>query len=56
MVAVSIPDEMDFFNGSFQPHYDPGVDSTSNRNEYQESFRGVKGGLPTRKADVTAIC
>jgi hypothetical protein len=22
---------------SFQPHYGPGVDSASNRNEYQES-------------------
>ena len=26
---------------SFRPHYDPGVDSASNRNEYQEYFRGV---------------
>jgi len=23
-------------------HYDPGVDSASNRNEYQEHFLGVK--------------
>jgi len=23
-------------------HYDPGVDSASNRNEYQEYFLGVK--------------
>jgi hypothetical protein len=23
---------------SFQPHYDPGVDSASNRNEYQKMF------------------
>jgi hypothetical protein len=29
---------------SFQPHYGPGVDSASNRNEYQESSWGVKGG------------
>jgi len=29
---------------SFRPHYDPGVDSASNRNEYQEYFLGVKGG------------
>jgi hypothetical protein len=28
---------------SFQPHYDPGVDSASNRNEYQESSWEVKG-------------
>jgi hypothetical protein len=27
---------------SFWPHYDPGVDSASNRNEYQEYFLGVK--------------
>jgi hypothetical protein len=35
---------------------DPGIDSASNRNEYQESFWGVKV-LPARKADnITAIC
>ena len=27
---------------SFRSHYGPGVDSASNRNEYQEHFRGVK--------------
>jgi hypothetical protein len=27
---------------SFRSHYDPGVDSSSNRNEYQEYFLGVK--------------
>ena len=27
---------------SFRPHYGPGVDSMSNRNEYQEYFLGVK--------------
>ena len=27
---------------SFRSHYGPGVDSTSNRNEYQEHFLGVK--------------
>jgi len=27
---------------SFRSHYGPGVDSASNRNEYQESFLGVK--------------
>ena len=26
------------------PHYGPGVDSASNRNEYQEYFLGGKGG------------
>jgi hypothetical protein len=39
----------------FQPHYVPGVDSASNRNEYQESSRG--NGQPVCKADnLTAIC
>ena len=27
---------------SFRPHCGPGVDSASNRNEYQEYFLGVK--------------
>ena len=27
---------------SFRSDYDPGVDSASNRNEYQEYFLGVK--------------
>ena len=27
---------------SFRSHYGPGVDSASNRNEYQEHFLGVK--------------
>ena len=27
---------------SFRSHYGPGVDSFSNRNEYQEHFLGVK--------------
>ena len=27
---------------SFRPHYDPGVDSASNRNEYQKYFLRVK--------------
>ena len=31
-------------NFSFRPHYGPGVDSASNRNEYQEYFLGDKGG------------
>jgi len=29
---------------SFRPHYGPGVDSASNRNEYQEHFLACKGG------------
>jgi len=31
-----------YWNFSFRPHYVPGVDSASNRNEYQEYFLGVK--------------
>ena len=33
-----------FFIGikSFRSHYGPGIDSASNRNEYQEYFLGVK--------------
>jgi len=27
---------------AFRPHYGPGVDSASNRNEYQQYFLGVK--------------
>jgi hypothetical protein len=27
---------------SFRPHYYPGVDSASNRNEYQQYFLGLK--------------
>ena len=42
-VAGSIPGS-GFFIGkkSFRSHYGPGVDSASNRNEYQEHFLGVK--------------
>jgi hypothetical protein len=28
---------------SFRPHYEPGVDSASNRKEYQEYFLGNSG-------------
>ena len=36
---------LEFFVDIFLPHYCPGVDSGSNRNEYQEYFPGDKGGL-----------
>jgi hypothetical protein len=41
------------FTYSFQPHYGPGVDSASIRNEYQEYSWNVLGskGRPARKAD-----
>ena len=44
-VAGSIPaGVIGFFNviKSFRSHYGPGVDSASNRNEYQDHFLGVK--------------
>jgi hypothetical protein len=44
-VAGSIPDGVTGFFidiKSFRSHYGPGVDSSSNRNEYQEYFLGVK--------------
>ena len=35
---------LDFFIDikSFRSHYGPGIDSASNRNEYQEHFVGIK--------------
>jgi len=44
-VAGSIPAGVIGFlidTKSFRSHYDPGVDSASNRNEYQEHFPGVR--------------
>ena len=44
-VAGSIPAGVSAFFidiKSFRSHYGPGVDSASNRNEYQEHFLGVK--------------
>ena len=43
-VAGSIPAVGGFFTDikSFRSHYGPGVDSVSNRNEYQEYSLGVK--------------
>ena len=40
-VAGSIPAGVSGIK-SFRSHYVPGVDSASNRNEYQEYFLGVK--------------
>ena len=40
-VAGSIPASVSGFF-LFRSHYGPGVDSASNRNEYQEHFLGVK--------------
>ena len=44
-VAGSIPAGVNgfFFDiKTFRSHYGPGVDSTSNRNEYRDYFLGVK--------------
>ena len=44
-VAGSIPASVSGFfidTKSFRSHYGPGVDSASNRNEYEEHFLGVK--------------
>jgi len=46
-VAGSIPDSVSGFFidiKSFRSHYGPGVDSASNRSEYQEYFLRVKAG------------
>jgi hypothetical protein len=45
---------LDFSIDQIQPHYGPGVDSASNRNEYQESSWGK--GLPARIADNLTAC
>ena len=44
-VAGSIPAGVSGFffdKKSLRSHYSPGVDSASNRNEYQEHFLGIK--------------
>ena len=41
---------------SFRSHYGPGVDSASNRNEYQEHFLGGKGGRCVRLTTLPPFC
>ena len=41
-IYIYIYKERHLWNFSFRPHYGPGVDSASNKNEYQEYFLGVK--------------
>ena len=41
---------------SFRSHYGPGVDSASNRNEYQVYFLGGKGGLCVRLMTLLPSC
>ena len=40
----------------FQPHYGPGADSASNRNEYQEYFLGCKCGRCLRLTILPSPC
>jgi len=58
-VADSIPAcIIEFFIDikSFRSHYGPGVESASNRNEYQEYFLGVKGGRCVRLTTLPPSC
>jgi len=41
---------------SFPSHYGPGVDSASNRNEYQDYFLGDKGGRCVRLTTLPPSC
>jgi len=41
---------------SFRPHYGSGVDSASNRNEYQKYFLGGKGGRCVRLTTLPPSC
>ena len=58
-VAVSNPDGVSGYFidiKSFRSHYDPGVDSTSNRNEYQEHFLEGKSGRCVRLTTLPPSC
>jgi hypothetical protein len=58
-VAGSIPDDViRFFQfiELFQPHYSPGVDSASNRNEYQECSWEDKERPESKADNLTVIC
>ena len=50
--------KLEFFidTNSFRSHYGPGIDSASNRNEYQEYFLGGKGGRRVRLITVPPSC
>ena len=49
---------LEFFTDikSFRSHYDPGFDSASNRNEYQEHLLGGKGGRLSRLTTLPTSC
>ena len=58
-VAGSIPAGVTAFFidiKSFRSHYGPGVDSASNRNEYQEYFLGVKRPVGKANNVTTILC
>ena len=58
-VAGSIPAGVSVFFidiKSFRSHYGPGVDSASNRNEYQHYFLGVKSGRCVRLTTIPPSC
>ena len=58
-VAVSIPDGVTgifHWHNSSPPHYGPGIDSTSNRNEYHEYFLGGKGCRCVRLTTLPPSC
>jgi len=41
---------------NFRSHYDPGVDSASNRNEYQEYLLGGKGSWCIGLTNLSPSC
>jgi hypothetical protein len=41
---------------SFRPYYGPGVDSATNRNEYQSYLLGIKDGRCLELTTLTFIC
>ena len=58
-IAGSIPASVSGFFidiKSFRSHYGPGVDSASNRNEYQEYFLGVKSCRCVRLTTLPPSC
>jgi hypothetical protein len=56
-VAGSIPDVAGIFHwhNLSRPHYGPGIDSASNRNEYQEYFLGEGGCKGGRCVGLTVL-
>jgi hypothetical protein len=41
---------------SFRPHYGPGINCASNRNEYQKMFLWSNARSARKKDNLTAIC